>query len=146
MTTAEWVSFIRQVSSLLINIGTACHDEVVIRLTSPGGSVSEYGLAAAHLLRLKQAGLHTTVCVDTVAASGGYMIACCADNVVAAPFAMIGSIGVVAGLPNFHKLLERAEVEFKLYTAGEFKRTVHPLTAPTHAGAKCVTQVERGSE
>nr|WP_275298080.1 protease SohB [Halomonas campisalis] len=99
-------------------------DEVVVRLESAGGLVHAYGLAAAQLDRLKEAGLRTTVCVDKVAASGGYMMACAADEVRAAPFAVLGSIGVVAQLPNVHRLLKRHDIDVELLTAGEYKRTL----------------------
>ena len=99
-------------------------DEVVIRLESPGGMVHGYGLAAAQLVRLKDAGLILTVCVDKVAASGGYMMACVADNIIAAPFAVVGSIGVVSQLPNFHKWLKKHDVDYEMFTAGDYKRTV----------------------
>ena len=99
-------------------------DEVVIRLESPGGMVHGYGLAAAQLVRLKDAGLTLTVCVDKVAASGGYMMACVADNIIAAPFAVVGSIGVVSQLPNFHKWLKKHDVDYEMFTAGDYKRTV----------------------
>lgn len=99
-------------------------DEVVVRLESPGGLVNGYGLAAAQLVRIKDAGLHLTVCVDKVAASGGYMMACVADTIYAAPFAVIGSIGVVAQLPNFNKVLKNHDVEYEMFTAGDYKRTV----------------------
>lgn len=69
---------------------------MLLRLESPGGVVHGYGLAASQLQRLRQAGVRLTVAVDKVAASGGYMMACVADRIVAAPFAIIGSIGVVA--------------------------------------------------
>mmetsp|Transcript_52509 Transcript_52509/g.169412 ORF Transcript_52509/g.169412 Transcript_52509/m.169412 type:complete len:523 (-) Transcript_52509:481-2049(-) len=110
------------------------HDEALLRLSSPGGAVAPYGLAAAQLHRLRDAGVRLTICVDTVAASGGYMMACVADHLVAAPFAMVGSIGVIAGVPNFHKLLERSEVEFLQVTAGKYKRTVNVLTPNTEEG------------
>ena len=100
------------------------HDVVVVNLTSPGGSVIEYGLAASHLMRLKKAGLRSIVTVDKVAASGGFMMACCADEIVAAPFAYLGSIGVIAEVPNFHRLLNKHEVDHFMFTAGKFKRTV----------------------
>lgn len=100
------------------------HDVVVVNLTSPGGSVIEYGLAASHLVRLKKAGLRSIVTVDKVAASGGFMMACCADEIVAAPFAYLGSIGVIAEVPNFHRLLNKHEVDHFMFTAGKFKRTV----------------------
>lgn len=81
-------------------------DEVLVRLESPGGMVHGYGLAASQLLRLKQHGIKLTVAVDKVAASGGYMMACVADTIVAAPFAILGSVGVVAQIPNIHRLLK----------------------------------------
>ncbi|MFV8783061.1 protease SohB [Microbulbifer sp. SA54] len=100
------------------------NDEVVVCLESPGGMVANYGLAASQLARVRSAGVKLTIVVDKVAASGGYMMACVADRILAAPFAMLGSIGVVAQLPNFHRLLERNDVDFELFTAGEYKRTV----------------------
>ncbi len=99
-------------------------DEVVLRLESPGGIVHGYGLAASQLRRLRDAGMPLTVCVDKVAASGGYMMACVAERIVAAPFAVLGSIGVVAQLPNFHRFLKKNEVDVELLTAGEYKRTL----------------------
>jgi len=99
-------------------------DEVVVALESPGGMVANYGLAASQLARVRSAGVKLTIAVDKVAASGGYMMACVADRILAAPFAMLGSIGVVAQLPNFHRLLQRNDVDFELFTAGEYKRTV----------------------
>jgi len=99
-------------------------DEVVIRLESPGGLVHGYGLAAAQVARLREAGFHVTICVDKVAASGGYMPACIAQQIITAPFAVVGSIGVVAQMPNFHKLLQHLKVDFDVYTAGQYKRTV----------------------
>lgn len=99
-------------------------DQVVVRLESPGGVVHGYGLAAAQLMRFKQHNLRLTVCVDKVAASGGYMMACTAEKIIAAPFAILGSIGVVAQVPNFHKILKKHDVEYKEYTAGDYKRTV----------------------
>jgi serine protease SohB len=99
-------------------------DEVLLRLESPGGMVHGYGLAASQLDRLKAAELKLTIAVDKVAASGGYMMACIADNLVSAPFAVVGSIGVIAQLPNFNKLLKRNDIEFEQLTAGEFKRTL----------------------
>jgi serine protease SohB len=99
-------------------------DEVLLRLESPGGVVHGYGLAASQLRRIRDAGVPLTVCVDKVAASGGYMMACVAERIVSAPFAMIGSIGVLAQLPNFHRLLKKNSIDFELLTAGEYKRTL----------------------
>jgi serine protease SohB len=99
-------------------------DEVLLRLESAGGVVHGYGLAASQLLRLKAHGLGLTVAIDKVAASGGYLMACVADRILAAPFAIVGSIGVVAQLPNFHRLLKKNAIDFEQFTAGEFKRTV----------------------
>ncbi|MFT5121360.1 MAG: serine protease SohB, partial [Psychrobacter glaciei] len=120
---ATAVKHLREEISTLISAANK-GDEVVVRLESGGGLVHGYGLAAAQLVRLKDAGLKLTVCVDKVAASGGYMMACVADKVVAAPFAIIGSIGVVSQLPNFHKWLKNHDVDYEMFTAGDYKRTV----------------------
>jgi serine protease SohB len=99
-------------------------DEVIVRLESAGGLVHGYGLAAAQLLRIRDRRLKLTVAVDKVAASGGYMMACVADRIIAAPFAILGSIGVIAQLPNFNRLLKKHDVDFEQFMAGEHKRTV----------------------
>jgi serine protease SohB len=109
-------------------------DEVVLRLQSPGGTVTGYGLAAAEILRLRERKIKVIASVDQVAASGGYMMACAADRIVAAPFAVVGSIGVVAPVPNLHRLLKRNEIDFEEMTAGEFKRSVSLLGEITPAG------------
>lgn len=110
------------------------HDEVVIRLESPGGMVHSYGLASSQLERIKRHGVPLTVCVDRVAASGGYMMACLADKIVAAPFSILGSIGVVAQLPNFHRLLKKHDIDYEILTAGEYKRTLTVLGENTEKG------------
>ena len=99
-------------------------DEVMVRLESAGGLVHGYGLAAAQLLRLRDRRVKLTVAVDKVAASGGYLMACVADRIVAAPFAILGSIGVIAQLPNFNRLLKKHDIDYEQFMAGEFKRTV----------------------
>lgn len=99
-------------------------DEVIVRLESAGGLVHGYGLAAAQLLRIRDRRIQLTVAVDKVAASGGYMMACVADRIIAAPFAILGSIGVIAQLPNFNRLLKKHDVDFEQFMAGEHKRTV----------------------
>lgn len=99
-------------------------DEVLVRLESPGGMVHGYGLAASQLDRIRGRGIRLTVCVDKVAASGGYMMACIADRIIAAPFAILGSIGVVAQIPNVHRLLKKHDIDVELMTAGEYKRTL----------------------
>lgn len=120
---ASAVKHLREEISTLISTANK-GDEVIIRLESGGGMVHSYGLAAAQLVRLKDAGFKLTVCVDKIAASGGYMMACVADNIIAAPFAVIGSIGVVSQLPNFNKLLKKNDVDYEMFTAGDYKRTV----------------------
>lgn len=99
-------------------------DEVLLRLESGGGMVHSYGLAASQLQRITDRGIRLTIAVDKVAASGGYMMACVANRIIAAPFAVIGSIGVLAQIPNFHRLLKDNKVDFELLTAGEHKRTL----------------------
>ena len=130
---ASEVEQLRDQISFLLQIAQPA-DEIVVRLTSPGGAVPQYGLASSQLERLKQAGLRCVVCVDTVAASGGYMMAAVADKIIAAPFAIIGSIGVVAGFPNFHRVLQKNEVDYHLFTAGKYKRTVTPFSEVTDEG------------
>ncbi|MFS1705061.1 protease SohB [Alteromonas sp. AMM-1] len=109
-------------------------DEVLVKIESGGGVVHGYGLAAAQLKRIKDKGLPLTVAVDKVAASGGYMMACVADKLLASQFAIIGSIGVLAQLPNFHKLLKKNDIEFEQHTAGEYKRTLTVFGENTDEG------------
>jgi serine protease SohB len=109
-------------------------DEVVVKVESGGGMVHSYGLAASQLARITQKKIPLTICVDKVAASGGYMMACVANKIVAAPFAILGSIGVVASLPNFHKLLKKNDIDYEMFTAGEYKRTVTMLGENTEKG------------
>ena len=109
-------------------------DEAMIRIESPGGTVTGYGLAAAEILRLRERKIMVTASVDQVAASGGYMMACAADRIVAAPFAVVGSIGVVAPVPNLHRLLKSNDIDYEEMTAGEFKRTVSVLGEITPQG------------
>ncbi|MXP57668.1 protease SohB [Pantoea sp. Taur] len=117
------VSSLREEISAVLAVAVP-GDEVLLRLESPGGVVHGYGLAASQLQRLRDAGLQLTAVVDKVAASGGYMMACVADRIVAAPFSIIGSIGVVAQIPNFNRLLKRNDIDVELHTAGQYKRTL----------------------
>ncbi len=110
------------------------NEEVILKVESPGGVVHGYGLAAAQILRLREAGLNVTICVDKVAASGGYLMSCVAHQIIASPFAIIGSIGVVAQVPNINRLLKKHDVDFKEYTAGDYKRTVSVLGEITEKG------------
>jgi len=123
-----------EISAILPNIQEG--DEVVLRLESPGGVVHGYGLAASQLSRIKDAGVTLVIAVDKVAASGGYMMACVGDRILAAPFAILGSIGVVAQLPNFHRLLKKNDVDFEQFTAGEYKRTVTMFGENTDKGRR----------
>ena len=109
-------------------------DEVVLKIESPGGTVTGYGLAAAEMMRLTGRKVKVTACVDQVAASGGYLMACAADRIVAAPFALVGSIGVVAQIPNLHRLLKRNDIDYEEITAGEYKRSVSVLGEITPQG------------
>lgn len=120
---ASAVQHLREEISAIISVANA-GDEVVLRLESGGGQVHAYGLAAAQLERIKDAGLTLTICVDKIAASGGYMMACTADHILASDFAVLGSVGVVSQLPNFHDFLKKHDVHFEQFTAGEHKRTV----------------------
>lgn len=115
-------------------------DEVVVCIESPGGLVHSYGLAAAQLLRFREHNIPLTICVDKVAASGGYMMACTGDKVLAAPFAIMGSIGVVAQIPNLNKLLKKHDVEYQEITAGQYKRTLSLFGEITDEGKKKFTE------
>ncbi|MBS7660450.1 protease SohB [Pseudomonas lalucatii] len=109
-------------------------DEVVVRLESGGGMVHSYGLAASQLARIREARIPLTVCIDKVAASGGYMMACIGEKIISAPFAILGSIGVVAQLPNVHRLLKKHNIDFEVLTAGEYKRTLTVFGENTEKG------------
>lgn len=124
---------LREEISAIVQVAKA-GDEVLLRLESPGGLVHAYGLAAAQLQRLRARELKLTVAVDRVAASGGYMMAAVADRIIAAPFAVLGSIGVVAQLPNLHRLLQKNEIDVELHTAGDYKRTLTVFGENTEAG------------
>lgn len=120
---ASAVSSLREEITAILMVATE-YDEVFMRLESGGGVVHGYGLAASQLMRLREKNIPLTVSVDKVAASGGYMMACVGNSIIAAPFSIIGSIGVIAQIPNFHKVLKKHDVDFDQFTAGEFKRTV----------------------
>lgn len=130
---AKEVSSLREEVSAILSVATK-QDEVFIRLESGGGMVHGYGLASSQLDRIRQHDIPLTVSVDKVAASGGYMMACVANNIIAAPFAILGSIGVIAQLPNFNKLLKKNDIDFEQFTAGEFKRTVTMFGENTEKG------------
>ncbi|WWO99729.1 MAG: protease SohB [Candidatus Dasytiphilus stammeri] len=120
---AKEVYCLREEISAILLVATN-NDQVLLRLESAGGLVQSYGLAASQLQRLRKKGIFLTVVVDKMAASGGYMMACVANHIIAAPFAVVGSIGVVAQIPNFNRLLKRNEIDIELHTAGEYKRTL----------------------
>ena len=130
---ASAVESLRDEISGVLQVANA-GDEVVLRLESPGGVVHGYGLAASQLRRVRDKGVKLTVAVDKVAASGGYLMACVADRILAAPFAVVGSIGVVGQLPNFNRLLKKHDIDYELHTAGEFKRTLTLFGENTEAG------------
>ncbi|MCF4996433.1 protease SohB [Pseudomonas syringae] len=109
-------------------------DEVVLRLESGGGMVHSYGLASSQLARIREAGVPLTICIDKVAASGGYMMACIGEKIISAPFAILGSIGVVAQLPNVNRLLKKHDIDFEVLTAGEYKRTLTVFGENTDKG------------
>ncbi len=130
---ASATEHLRHEVTALLSLATA-KDEVVLRLESGGGMVHSYGLASSQLARIRQAGIPLTVCVDKVAASGGYMMACIGEKIICAPFAILGSIGVVAQLPNVHRLLKKHEIDFEVLTAGEYKRTLTIFGENTEKG------------
>ena len=130
---ASGVEALRQEVSAVLGAAQA-GDEVVVRVESAGGAVHGYGLAASQLARIRSRGVTLTVAVDKVAASGGYLMAAVADRILAAPFAVVGSIGVVAQIPNVHRLLKKHDVDVEVHTAGRFKRTLDVLGENTEQG------------
>ncbi len=132
---ASATSHLREEISTLLMVAKPT-DQVLIRLESPGGMVHGYGLAASQLQRIKDKGIPLVACIDKIAASGGYMMASVADKVISAPFAIIGSIGVIASVPNFNKLLKKNDIDYLEITAGEYKRTLTPLGEITEPGMK----------
>lgn len=139
---ASQTSSLREEITAILSVSKP-DDEVVVRLESGGGLVTSYGLAAAQLARLKEHHVRLTICVDKVAASGGYMMACVADKIISAPFAVVGSIGVIAQVPNFNRLLKRHDVDYREVTAGEFKRTISIFGEITEPGLeKFRSQIE----
>ena len=136
---ASAVGNLREEITAILTMATPA-DEVVLRLESPGGMVHTYGLAASQLARIRHKEIPLTIAVDAVAASGGYMMACVGNKILAAPFAVIGSIGVLAQLPNFHRLLKKNDIDYELFTAGEHKRTVTMFGENTDKGREKFTE------
>lgn len=136
---ATQVEELREEVNAVLSVGVK-GDKVLVRVESPGGTVHGYGLAAAQLLRLKSAGLEVIAAVDRVAASGGYLMACTANQIIAAPFSILGSIGVVAQVPNIHRLLKKHDVDYEEITSGEYKRTVSVLGEITEKGRQKFTE------
>jgi serine protease SohB len=124
---------LREEVTAILGVATE-HDQVLVRLENPGGTVHEHGFAASQLMRIKRRGLRLLIAIDKVAASGGYLMACVGDHLLAAPFAIVGSIGVVAQLPNFHRLLEEHGIDFEMLTAGRYKRTLSLFGKNTDEG------------
>ncbi len=120
---ASAVPSLREEVSAILDVATD-NDEVIVRLENHGGVVHEHGLAASQLARIRDHSIPLHVCVDKVAASGGYLMACVATKIYAAPFAILGSIGVLAQIPNFNRMLDGHGVDFEQITAGKYKRTV----------------------
>jgi len=136
---ASATASLREEVSAILAVATK-EDKVLVRLENTGGAVHEHGLAASQLMRIKEHGVPLLVSVDKVAASGGYLMACVADRLIAAPFAIIGSIGVIAQLPNFHRLLEKRGVDFEQVTAGRYKRTLTLFGKNTDEGREKIKE------
>lgn len=130
---ASGVSALSKLITAVLNAAKP-NDEVVVRLESPGGVVHGYGLGAAQLMRIRERNIPLIVAVDKIAASGGYLMACTASKILAAPFAIIGSIGVIIQLPNFHRVLKEKQIDFEMQTAGEYKRTITMFGENTEEG------------
>lgn len=139
---ASAVSSLREEINAILEVAGE-GDEVVVRMENHGGVVHEHGLGASQLARIRERNLPLTVCVDKVAASGGYLMACVANRIVAAPFAILGSIGVIAQLPNFNRMMDGHGIDWEMITAGEYKRNVTMFGRNTDEDrAKLKTQLE----
>lgn len=139
---ASAVTQLREEITVIISIATE-KDSVLLRLESSGGLVHSYGLAASQLMRLLEKEISLTISVDKIAASGGYMMACIANKIIAAPFALLGSIGVIAQIPNFHRLLKKNDIDVDVLTAGEYKRTLTIFGENTEKGrSKAIEELE----
>lgn len=136
---ASELAALREEITAILTVATT-NDEVLVILESPGGMVANYGLAASQLSRIRDRNIRLVAVVDKVAASGGYLMACVADRILAAPFAIVGSIGVVAQLPNFHRLLKKNNIDFEQITAGQYKRTLSMFGENTDQGRKKVKE------
>jgi serine protease SohB len=132
---ASQVENLRKEVSAILAVAKA-EDEIIVRIDSPGGVVNGYGFAAAQLERIRQAGINLTVCIDQVAASGGYMMSAVGHKIISAPFAIVGSIGVVGQVPNIRELLQKNGVNVEMHTSGEYKRTLTTLGENTEEGRK----------
>jgi serine protease SohB len=130
---ASQVEGLREEVSAVLAAAKA-NDEIIVRIDSPGGVVNGYGFAAAQLERIRQADLSLTICIDQVAASGGYMMSAVGHKIISAPFAIVGSIGVIGQVPNIHDLLEKNGINIEMHTSGEFKRTLTTMGKNTEEG------------
>ncbi|MFT4059988.1 MAG: protease SohB [Legionella sp.] len=136
---ASQVEQLREEITAILSVARQ-EDEVLVRLDSPGGVVNGYGLAASQLQRIRDKNIPLTVSIDKIAASGGYLMACVAHRIIAAPFAIIGSIGVVTQIPNFYRWLKKHDIDVELLTAGEYKRTLTLFSENTEKGRKKVQE------
>lgn len=130
---ASELDSLRESVSAILAIATP-QDEVIAVIESAGGYVANYGLAASQLKRIRDAQITLTASIDKIAASGGYLMACTANSIIAAPFAIVGSIGVVAQMPNLHRFLDKHDIDIELHTAGQYKRTLTLLGKNTEEG------------
>lgn len=130
---ASGVDSLREEITAVLQVA-AKNDEVLVKVNSAGGLINAYGLASSQLQRIRDHKIPLVVSIDSVAASGGYLMACVADKILAAPFAVVGSVGVIAQLPNFHRLLKKHDIDFEQVTAGEYKRTLTMFGENTKKG------------
>ena len=137
------MDLLRKQISFVVHTAKPGVDRAIVIVTSGGGSVAHYGLATSQLVRIRKAGIHLTVCIDTIAASGGFMMATVANDICAAPFAIVGSIGVVTAIPNFQRFLQNKDIDAYLFTSGKYKRTIDLIGDVTEEGkAKLQSQLD----
>ena len=106
---------------------------LVVRINSPGGSAAASQEIHAELKKVREKGKLVVVSMADMAASGGYMIACAADYIVANPATITGSIGVIIDATNTQGLYDLLGIEYEVIKSGEFKDTLNPARPLTDA-------------
>ncbi len=119
---------------------------VALAINSPGGSPAQSHLIFRRIRDLAEEKNRRVIAfVEDAAASGGYMIACAADEIIADPNSIVGSIGVVGASFGFDKLIARFGIERRLYTSGEHKAMLDPFMPENAEDVERLKKLQRGN-